>query len=125
MRERWVEKYIGLPFLKAGTNPVTGVDCWNLVRLVLAEQRNITLPLQGGPVAGWGPCDAPPQAFDVVVMGAVAGFGSQSEPHVGVMVDGERLLHIAEGGRSHVLPLQHPFIKARSFKLYRHASFVN
>lgn len=122
MPESWAGQYVGLPFKKNGTSPETGIDCWNLVRLVLVEQRQIMLPEQGGPVEGWTLCQDTPKAFDVVVMGAVVGRGSPSPPHVGIMLDAERMLHIDEGRTSHILPLHHPFVRVRSFDIYRHVS---
>jgi len=39
----WAGHYIGLPFTEHGRN-IHGLDCWGLVRLIMAEQFNIALP---------------------------------------------------------------------------------
>ena len=40
----WVRNYIGIPYLKNGRDRYKGLDCWGLVRCVLHEQFNLTLP---------------------------------------------------------------------------------
>lgn len=39
----WMDKYVGLPW-KIGGRDFPALDCWGLVRLVLARERGILLP---------------------------------------------------------------------------------
>jgi len=47
----WIADYVGLPF-KAHGRERNGVDCWGLVRLVLAERFRLALPSYAGGYAG-------------------------------------------------------------------------
>jgi len=40
----WYSKYLNLPYLHLGNNPETGIDCFNLCRLIYKEQLNIDIP---------------------------------------------------------------------------------
>ena len=43
----WAAQYVGLPYAPNGRTRA-GVDCWGLVRLVLAEVFNVTVPSYAG-----------------------------------------------------------------------------
>ena len=40
----WYSKYLNLPYLHLGDNPKTGIDCFNLCRLIYREQLDIIIP---------------------------------------------------------------------------------
>ena len=40
----WYDKYLNLPYLHLGNNPKTGIDCFNLCRLIYKEQLDIMIP---------------------------------------------------------------------------------
>jgi cell wall-associated NlpC family hydrolase len=105
----WVESYIGLPFKEHGRDR-DGVDCWGLVRLVLAEQFNIDLPAY---VAGYASTE---DAADIARLirgemgpwvevsqsntrpGDAALMRLQAQPcHVSVIVAPGWMLHVEDG----------------------------
>lgn len=43
----WIDAYVGLPFVDLGRDR-QGVDCWGLVRLVLAERFRVEAPAWDG-----------------------------------------------------------------------------
>src|SRR4051812_13879091 len=43
----WAGRYIGLPFADHGRDRA-GLDCWGLLRLVMAEQFGVALPSYSG-----------------------------------------------------------------------------
>lgn len=110
----WVGHYIGLPFKEHGRD-CKGVDCWGLVRLVMAEQFGIVLPSystyydsttredQLAPLIAeerrhWIPIEHGEEKFgDVVVL------RMRGQPiHVGLVIERGRMLH-AEVGIGSVL----------------------
>lgn len=40
------QKYVGFPYVHLGDNPITGIDCFNLTRLVYREELGITVSLK-------------------------------------------------------------------------------
>lgn len=118
----WWSRYVGLPFGE-GRGQVT---CWALVRRVYADRLGVDLPeygeisahdlvrvaraMRAGQNEGWRAVDRP-QALDVVLMRS--GRGGRAVVHVGVMVDGARVLHVEEQTAAAVVPLRHPTIAGR------------
>ena len=103
----WVETYIGLPFKEHGRTR-DGVDCWGLVRLVLADRFDIRLPAyvtgyasteDAADIAGlirgeMGPWVETPEARpgDAVLMRL------RAQPcHVGLVVARGWMLHVEDG----------------------------
>ena len=44
----WYNKYLNLPYIHLGDNPKTGIDCFNLCRLIYKEQLDIKIPYDTG-----------------------------------------------------------------------------
>lgn len=101
-----VSKYLGIPYKKGGRDR-GGVDCWGLVRLFYDQEYGVLLPAyidHGGrreeyirkgieELAAEAVTD--PQEGDLVVI-SVGGRPS----HVGVWLDGGKVLHILRGCES-------------------------
>jgi cell wall-associated NlpC family hydrolase len=105
-----IADFVGLPYRDRGRDR-DGVDCYGLVRAVLAELRGVVLPDYGtyggggdhagialtivnGLAEGWRPI-ADPRLFDLVV------FTIAKQPrHVGLMLGPTRFLHAPEPGDS-------------------------
>jgi hypothetical protein len=112
------------------------------VRLVLAEQRRITVPdyaeidakdlLRVARTMGqdasadvWRRVDKP-TAFDVVLMTAMT---EEQRPrrivgHAGIMVTEKLLLHVWEATASVIMPVDHPRVRARVLGFYRHEALA-
>jgi cell wall-associated NlpC family hydrolase len=112
----WFHRYIGLPF---GDGPGE-VNCWTLVCQIYANELGVDLPRYGeissrdlmriaramdqGKDDGWRVV-SPPRAFDVALMRGPE--GGTRIVHVGVMIDGTRMLHVEEECDAVVVPVSH------------------
>lgn len=126
----WSSGYVGMPFGE-GAGEVT---CWSLVRRVYADQRGIDLPAYGeisardlvriarameaGKDDGWRMVGVP-RELDVVLMRS--GRGGSVVVHVGVMVDGQRLLHVEAATAAVIVPVQHMSVAGRILGYRRRA----
>lgn len=121
----WWHRYIGLPFQDGGRGPHV-FDCWGLVRDVYARELGVVLPSYGeisahdlvrvaremsaGQDDGWWLIGTP-APFDVCLMRAPR--GRAAVVHVGVMVDGRRVLHIEAATAAVVVPVTHFSVAGR------------
>lgn len=128
--EPWVADYIGIPYLERGRDRA-GCDCWGLVRLVLEQQFQVSLPSLAGDyeavddaltqrlidstsaAVSAKPVTAP-EPGDIAVL-RVEGIPA----HVGIVVGGGNLLHVRRGTESHVSRLASSVIAARLEGFYR------
>ncbi|MDH3997703.1 MAG: C40 family peptidase [Desulfuromonadales bacterium] len=131
MLPRWLNDYIGMPFLDHGRD-AQGCDCWGLVRLVLAEQFEIDVPSYGtaysdcksaeiGPhiddvAKDWRQVeDEAAQPGDVVVL-RIAG-----QPwHVGLVIEAGMMLHVERGLDACLERYDGPHWSKRLVGIYRH-----
>lgn len=116
--------YIGLPFADHGRG-VDGFDCYGLVRHVLKQEFNITLPdyggryteasdrhsvadaIKAGLIEGW-------HRVEQAVVPALVIFRIAGKPwHVGIVVDRYRFLHIPPGETSCIERLASPMWEKR------------
>jgi len=125
----WVRQYIGIPFSDRGRARDSGVDCWGLVRLVYAERFGVLLPSYverylstadqhgiagifekaAGDSGPWSPVSP-----DQVRTGDLAAFRvGLYERHVGMVVDGQRMLHCHAGVDSCLERLDAPLWRPR------------
>ena len=139
---RWADSYVGLPFAAQGRTRA-GLDCWGLVRLVMAERGDLALPafdtigsMDGAAVrdaigreeTSW--LDVDPrdlQAFDVAVMRAhyqLGGAWRGTDMHLGIMVSPTQLLHIEPETGSVCVPISHPSVSERIRRFKRHPFFA-
>lgn len=131
----WVGRYVGLPFVDGGRTRA-GVDCWGLVRLALASERNIELPSYGeisatelrriagaiqaeaeraDPWIAVAPDDR--RAWDLVVM------ERRSAPiHLGLLTSPDMVLHVERKVDAAHVPLKS--IKFRSYSIFRHRALA-
>lgn len=127
--------YVGIPFRDKGRDR-NGVDCWGLVRLVLAD-HGINLPTYGeisseellrvarevrdglsSPV--WrNVTDEPRRPLDGVVMRNRFGPG-EARGHIGIMVSQTEMLHAEAITGTVKAEIHDPTIRNRIIGFYRH-----
>ncbi len=130
----WSATYVGLPWLDRGRDQ-TGCDCWGLARLVYAVELGIELPtyvgdypsageaaeidrlirdaLDGGP---WIEVSAAGE-FDLVLFRL-----GRWDSHIGIMVDGKRMLHMMGRDAAKVERIDGAVWARRQCGVWRHHS---
>jgi len=132
MIPRWVDEYVGIPFVSCGRDRA-GCDCYGLIRLVLNEKFGKNLPVLLGeyedalnhrgtaalidrlsPLLAGDPVHDP-EPGDVAVL-RFEGWPS----HLGIFIGDGRILHsdTASGG-SVVQQLSHPLLRGKVEGYYR------
>ncbi len=126
----WWGNYVGIPFVDGGRD-ADGLDCWGLVCLVYANELDVVLPSYGEVSAadlvrvarsleagkdGWQVVDKP-RAFDVVAMRFYSGRATVG--HVGIMVDGKRMIHTERATAVACVPLTHFAVRDRIASIRR------
>tara|TARA_Y100000034_G_C6899105_1_gene415222 strand:+ start:2705 stop:3142 length:438 start_codon:yes stop_codon:yes gene_type:complete len=124
----WYNKYTNLPFEPLGDDPVTGIDCFNLVRLMFKQELKIIIPYESTDVcddysedwynrtdntkyrdpflevtkasSDWIKVESP-QVYDVMVM--TLG-GTNIANHCAMYVDSNKILNIMINKKSWVTP---------------------
>jgi cell wall-associated NlpC family hydrolase len=128
----WAGRYIGLPFREHGRDRA-GLDCWGLVRLVMAEQYGLSLPsfaaryrrtsdgagigrLVLSEIPKWDEVKGGAEAEgDVIVLRA------RGEPmHVGLVLGDGCMLHVEAGIDSAIERYRGPRWAERIFGFFRH-----
>ena len=142
MSSKWAESYMTLSFRDGGRD-FPAVDCWGLVRLVLAREAGIALPTYGdisardlmkvahemgsaqraGP---WRPVTGLCRALDVAAMRAnpTATGPRRAVVHVGVLTGPDRLMHIEEGSGVHHVAVSHRAVRPRIVGYWRHEALA-
>ncbi len=131
----WAGHYIGLPFQGHGRDR-SGLDCWGLVRLVMAEQFNIALPshtheyqrtTQAEKISALIEREA--QKWKIIpagreLCGDVIVLRVRGKPmHVGMVLGDQQMLHIEQGIDSVIERYSGPHWAERVAGFYRYKSF--
>lgn len=132
----WAGHYIGLPFADHGRSR-SGLDCWGLVRLVMAEQFGIALPsfdteyrfAADAPQVGalvrreiprWDEVPAGEERLGDIVVARLRGHPM----HVGLVLGDRRMLHVERGINSAIEPYAGPRWGARLHGFYRYRKAI-
>lgn len=128
----WASTYVGIPYADLGRTP-SGCDCWGLARLVYAHELSIALPSYTGDYvsadeirdidalirqetakATWLRTEQV-QPFDLLLFRQHR-YGS----HVGIHIEGDRMLHLAEEEHAKVARYSDPRWNKRLVGAFRH-----
>lgn len=134
----WAERYMTLRFLDGGRD-FPAVDCWGLVRLVLARECGIDIPSYGDVPASalariarnmardsdlppWRAFEGEPRMFDGVMMTANPGarVDRRACVHAGIVTGPGRMIHIEDGQGVHHVAFDHVTVKRRLLGFRRH-----
>lgn len=97
-RERIIEaaqKYLGLPYIYGGNDPVTGIDCSRFVQLVF-QDLGVVLPRSADAQANSGLGQSIPPNLDQMQPGDVVAFrypGAGTFHHVAIYAGGGQVIH--------------------------------
>lgn len=134
--ERWVEKYIRIPFVELGFDK-EGCHCWGLVCFVYKKELGIDLPKYDNITAdqiramllakdeqiksgNWLPAVGPYQRMDVIVLTGADDKGRNVERHVGLYAGNGYVLHVEKGTDSTCDHVDSIMFKQRIRRAYRY-----
>lgn len=133
----WAGRYIGLPFRELGRDRA-GVDCWGLVRLILAEQFTIPLPSfiheyrhtleksRIGPLIERETRSWQKIATNAEAPGDVVVLRLHGKPmHVGLVLGDRHMLHIEAGINSAIERYNSPQWAERIFGFFRYREDID
>ena len=128
-----VDDFVRIPFRSQGRG-YGGADCWGLVYLWYRDRLGIELEAWAETPAGqvrdvarlierhktdWSPA-WPPRQNDVALMRVMARGTSRLVAHVGIVVDGGRVMHTQSAGGVRVDRADSPLIARRVMEYRRH-----
>ena len=134
-----IDDYVGIPWVLGGSTPETGLDCWGLCRVVLANHFGVEMNLLEGVAV---PTDDRITEFEAVSEyddwfevsgllrpGDVVYFHSKKSgrpSHIGLYIGNDLVLHTMEQGRRgaeiHRLGLLKPYFEKFVFYRNRNAT---
>ena len=130
----WAGHYIGLPFRDHGRDR-SGVDCWGLVRLVMAEQFGVALPslineYRHTADRAIGPLiEAESAHFTAIAAGQekqgdIIVLRLHGQPmHIGLVLGDGQMLHAEDGIETSIARYRGPRWLDRIYGFYRYEPF--